>query len=51
MIMCSHGIEGMHIAGTIFGFDCNDCLLDMVEIVEEAVETNILPQLIIAEEE
>ncbi len=45
--VCQHGVEGMHIAGTIFGFDCNACLLDMVEVVEGAVETNIdnLPRL------
>jgi hypothetical protein len=37
----------MHIAGTIFGFDCCQCLLDMVKMTKEAVETNIdkLPQL------
>ena len=50
LTQCQHGIDGMHIANTIFGFDCNACLLDMVAMVERTVETNIdnrykLPQL------
>ena len=53
-IVCEHGLSGMHIAGTIFGFDCNACLLNMVEYVQEAVtegiETGRLPELTILED-
>ena len=47
LAQCQHGTDGMHIAGTIIGFDCNDCLSDMVKMTKEAVETNLdkLPRL------
>lgn len=54
LVVCEHGISGMHIAGTITGFDCNACLLNMVAYVEEAVqegiETGRLPELTILDD-
>ena len=53
-IVCEHGISGMHIAGTIFGPGCNDCILNAAEIIEKAVEEGIetgrLPELTILED-